>query len=62
MDELKPRDDFAPEILRARVDAWVEERGRKDLVRTIKSAEQARESIRAMLRVDQQTLNNPVTL
>lgn len=62
MNQLKSRDEFAPETLRARVDAWVERTGRKELVRTIESAEEARDSIRAVLRVDQQTLNNPVTL
>lgn len=54
-------DEFAPAKLRARVDAWVEENGRNELVRATKSADEARDSIRALLRVDQQTLNKPVT-
>lgn len=62
MDDRNSNDDFAPAVLRARVDAWVEEKGRTELIRTIRSAEQTRDSIRAVLRVDQQTLNNPVTL
>jgi len=62
MAELTSHDEFAPAELRARVDAWVEGKGRKELDRTIRSAEKAREAVRAVLRVDQQTLSNPVTL
>jgi hypothetical protein len=62
MTAITSRDNFAPDTLRARVDAWIERTGRVELERTIESAGQARDSVRAVLRVDQQTLNNPVTL
>lgn len=60
--KIKAGDEFAPDALRARLNAWVEQTGQDKLEQAIETAEKARDSIRTELRIDQQTLNNPVTL
>jgi hypothetical protein len=62
MKAFKGGDEFAPDALRARLNAWVEQTGQNQLERAIETADKARDSIRTELRIDQQTLTNPITL
>jgi hypothetical protein len=62
MSDNSTQKDFSPEVLRARVNAWVEHGGGNELKQAVETARQTREAVRDALRIDQQSLNHPVTL
>ncbi|MBP7770417.1 MAG: hypothetical protein KA066_00720 [Candidatus Pacebacteria bacterium] len=53
---------FNPDELRRRVDRWIENGGKQQLVLVVQMAARTRADVRDSLRVDYETLHHPMTI
>ncbi len=53
---------FNPDELRRRVDQWIENGGKQQLVLVVQMAARTRADVRDSLRVDYETLHHPMTI